>query len=351
MPVMQPRQLRVFAIAAIFSISLLYVFFSSNAGETAAITRLRPPLIPASADSKVTIPDASFISSTTTSTNTSPQSSALPKPVLELPHTIPNPPAKQPQPPSTPHHRPEKIPVENLDLDPETCIGYEQLQQRKQKPLSEGRRQFPYSRPSLQCRTFTSEPLEELLKRMKEVIKDPDLYRLFENSYPNTLDTTIKWRGYANKVDPITMNSTVTDEELAFVITGDINAMWLRDSASQIFSYLPLLEASTDPDSLASLWRGVINIHARYIIISPYCHSFQPPPESNILAQVSEIQDERKYLLKQMFADNSRSTEHFTTTTPCPLTTLCWSSIANGSWIPWLLSSKSQVPTIRKLGI
>lgn len=160
----------------------------------------------------------------------------------------------------------------------EDCVRYESLQNSKQKPWSEGWRQFPYSRPSPECRTFSLPAMETLIEKMKKVIKDSDLLRLFENAYPNTLDTMVKWRGFAK--DPIT--EEITDEELTYVITGDIDAMWLRDSASQILSYLPLLEASTDPNSLASLWRGLINIHARYIIISPYCHSFQPPPESGI---------------------------------------------------------------------
>ncbi len=162
------------------------------------------------------------------------------------------------------------------------CKKYEQLQKAKQQPWSTGWRQFPYSRPSPECRTFNLPAMEKLIDKMKTVIKDPDLSRLFENSYPNTLDTMIKWRGYATTKDPETGDETTTDEELTYVITGDIDAMWLRDSASQIYSYLPLLEASSDPDSLASLWRGLINIHARYIIISPYCHSFQPPPESGV---------------------------------------------------------------------
>ncbi|KAL3417240.1 DUF1237 domain-containing protein [Phlyctema vagabunda] len=163
---------------------------------------------------------------------------------------------------------------------PKACLHYEKQQSLRQGPLSSGHRQFPIARPPPECRTFSLPSLELLIERMKGVIKDPDLFRLFENSYPNTLDTTIKWRGYANRTNPDTEEEVVTDEELAFVITGDIDAMWLRDSASQIYSYLPLLEASSDPDSLASLWRGVINLHARYILISPYCHSFQPPPES-----------------------------------------------------------------------
>ncbi|KAK3695041.1 hypothetical protein B0T22DRAFT_477743 [Podospora appendiculata] len=163
-----------------------------------------------------------------------------------------------------------------------SCPKFEYWQSQNPGPLSEGKRKFPYVRPPPECRTFALPAMEDLIAHMKTVITDPDLFRLFENSYPNTLDTMVKWRGFANKTDPLTEEQVVTDEELTYVITGDIDAMWLRDSASQIYSYLPLLEPSTDPDSLASLWRGLINSHARYIVISPYCHSFQPPPESGI---------------------------------------------------------------------
>lgn len=147
------------------------------------------------------------------------------------------------------------------------------------EPLSSGRFKLAYQRPSEGCRTFKSQGLEDTVTRLQSVIKDPDLYRLFQNSYPNTLDTAIRWKGYA---------ANNPEEELTFIITGDINAMWLRDSSNQMQSYLPLLNASTDANSIASLFRGVINLQARYLLTSPYCNSFQPPVESGIKTAIND---------------------------------------------------------------
>lgn len=89
---------------------------------------------------------------------------------------------------STPSLTPSLLPIPTPISTPtptptKQCLHYEKLQQLRQSPLSEGKRKFPYSRPDPECRTFQLPALEKLIERMKGVIKDPDLFRLFENSY------------------------------------------------------------------------------------------------------------------------------------------------------------------------
>ena len=52
----------------------------------------------------------------------------------------------------------------------------------------------------------------------EKLANDAELWELFKNCYPNTMDTTVKTLG----------------EKDTFVITGDIPAMWLRDSTAQV---------------------------------------------------------------------------------------------------------------------
>jgi uncharacterized protein len=81
------------------------------------------------------------------------------------------------------------------------CPDYAQYSTQRHEPFSAGRYQLSYQRPEAACRKFVLPEVEAAVDEMRDVVKDPDLFRLFENSFPNTLDTTISWKGFAAGTD------------------------------------------------------------------------------------------------------------------------------------------------------
>jgi hypothetical protein len=81
---------------------------------------------------------------------------------------------------------------------PSDCPDYVSYAAERHPPYSSGVHKFPFQRPKEECRTHPVPEVEHILEEdIKSAIKDPDLLRLFENAWPNTLDTTVLWQGTA----------------------------------------------------------------------------------------------------------------------------------------------------------
>ena len=117
---------------------------------------------------------------------------------------------------------------------------------------------FESKRPAVAERKFISSAVEQEIDRVKKLIADPELAWLFENCYPNTLDTTVDFDMKSDKPD-------------TYVITGDIDAMWLRDSSAQVWPYLSLVKRD---DHLRRLIAGVINRQVICIHRDRYANAF-----------------------------------------------------------------------------
>ena len=113
--------------------------------------------------------------------------------------------------------------------------------------------------------------------------KDPDLAQIFRNAFPNTLDTTVRWHVDGVKTHA-PKSSLMRDKNRwegaqSFIVTGDINAEWLRDSTNQLSQYQSLAANASD---LSHLILGAINTQVEFVLQSPYCNAFQPPSPSKL---------------------------------------------------------------------
>ncbi len=123
--------------------------------------------------------------------------------------------------------------------------------------------EYVSKRPAASDRLFTSQAVEKTIENVSSQLRNPRLKWMFQNCFPNTLDTTVH-PGKDSQGRPRT-----------FVYTGDIHAMWLRDSGAQVWPYVDICSGDKQ---LQELLLGVINCQLSLILIDPYANAFNDGP-------------------------------------------------------------------------
>lgn len=126
--------------------------------------------------------------------------------------------------------------------------------------------------------------LTEQSKLYSILEKDKKLLKLFKNCFYNTLETTTEQ----------------LDDGTTFIFTGDIPAMWLRDSSAQVRHYIPL--AKTDK-KMQYIIEGLIKRQMKYIKIDPYANAFNK--EANNAGHKDDITEQNPWVWERKYEIDS----------------------------------------------
>lgn len=129
--------------------------------------------------------------------------------------------------------------------------------------LSLGATDYTSQRPAKENRLFSSEVIENKIVEVQSQLENPYLRWMFGNCFSNTLDTTVHFGKDEN------------GNFRTFVYTGDIHAMWLRDSGAQVWPYVRF---ANEDEHLRQMLEGVIRCQFSLICIDPYANAFNDGP-------------------------------------------------------------------------
>ncbi len=151
-----------------------------------------------------------------------------------------------------------------------------------------------------------SQKYKETLPAAFDAEEKEKFARMFENCFVSTANTTTKF---------------LEDGE-TYVFTGDIEAMWLRDSSAQVVHYLPFVK---EEPILKEMVAGLIARQMRYIVIDPYANAYNIEANGNCWSKdetdSNDWEWERKYEIDSLcypvwllhsYVETSKDTSVFT---------------------------------------